>query len=743
MMSMDQHAENRAWAFQALDALQDFLGDEDFEGDREALQAALETKRRELHEGKYRVVFLGAFNVGKSTLINAFLEDEYLPTVLEECTTKITHVLRSDVMSLALRMSNMATEAELAELHELLTVSGIEAEVENREEDEELSIVFEGTHSMELLRVLNALITVYSDEDFPQFRSLREKFHEVIVYLPNNMLQEDIALVDSPGVHSISETHRRITEEIIPNSHLVVCLLDSQNAGTAHSRQFIESIIKYRHRKMFFVINKSDHLNENEIDPTGKRGPGKDLYRSLNGVVAHPELFFISSLYAMVASKLRKEQITLDALANDHKIQVPFSVYQEIMQQDHPEEALAEYLEQRSHFPAFKERLLKYLYTENREGAIVEFVSRFVAESAWKMYRPIETQLEMARHIPKLEDLRRQREAHEASIARNTKLSATLIERYQNIANGGEWDGVQYPDGRQRLATHLDPATLRQKLLDPLRAWLDADENLKTARKQGFKPLNEELEQSLDAYIAMIESELNEMLDEAEAPIRNAVEDALEEPGNLNVPPVEASHAHIIAVEAGLAKAYLGFAGLGALLGVAIGGGIGAGVATAAQSGAFQAPLESALLQLESMLGGDFPPTTWNLTLFGGAVGAPFGVVLGLIVRSLRSDDLRRYLLNQRIGEKIEDVLRKDLHEKWRRDIDQRQESFIKAVQAAFDRTNEVLSRQINAIKAEEEALIRAREALVNRLEPKLERLKTTETKAREICEGSIKSAAE
>ncbi len=737
IMNMDKHAENRAWVFHALNTLQTFLDDQDYEGDHDRDLTALETKRRELQEGKYRVVFLGAFNVGKSTLINAFLEDEYLPTVLEECTTKITHVLRSDVMSFVLRMSTPAGVSELDALRGLINTSGISATVETREHESEVAVTFESTHCLELLRCLNALITVYSDIDFPQFRTLREKFHEVIVYLPNDLLQEDIALVDSPGVHSISETHRRITEEIIPNSHLVVCLLDSQNAGTEHNREFIESITKHRHRKMFFVINKSDHLNDDEIDPEGKRGPAKDLLRSLDGVVERPEIFFISSLYAMVASQLRKNRINIDDLEKNHKINVPFRVFKSIVEQENPELALADYLEVRSNFPALKARLLNYLYTENREGAVVEFVSRFVSDAAWKMYRPIEIQLEMARHIPKLGELQRRRESHETAMERNRETARILIQRYQIITDGKELEGVCYTDCRKLVEEYLGEGRVRQEISLPLRDWLERGENLKIARKQDFKPLNQQLEQSIDTYLATIQADVNEIMEEGEFLIREAVDAALEDPGNLSVPAIETGRANIIAVQAGLAKAYLGFAGIGALFGAAIGGGLGAASAIAAESGAFHLQLNEWLLRLESLMGGNYPPTIWNLTLLGAATGIPLGIVIGLFIRALRSEDLLRYMLNQRIGEKVEEVLRKEVREHLLASIEKRRESFTQAVQSAFDRTNEVLSRQINAIRSEEEALVRAQEELINRLEPKFDQLQTIEKNARAIIEAS------
>ena len=67
-MSVARHIQNRAWTFQALDRLAAFTGDPDFAEDAAAERSAIEARHTELRNAKYRVVFIGAFNAGKSTL---------------------------------------------------------------------------------------------------------------------------------------------------------------------------------------------------------------------------------------------------------------------------------------------------------------------------------------------------------------------------------------------------------------------------------------------------------------------------------------------------------------------------------------------------------------------------------------------------------------------------------------------------------------------------------------------------
>jgi hypothetical protein len=175
---------------------------------------------------------------------------------------------------------------------------GIGAHVSALPDSNHIEITYSGNTSQEVRQSLTALVTMNADEDFPQLQTFRKKFEEIQLEIPSEKLLDDIAFVDSPGVHSISETNSRVAEEIIPRSHLVCCLLDSQSAGNVQDSAFIARIREQRHRKIFFVINKADQLNDDEIDPQGKRGPARDLLRSLDGSVPDPELFFVSSLYA-------------------------------------------------------------------------------------------------------------------------------------------------------------------------------------------------------------------------------------------------------------------------------------------------------------------------------------------------------------------------------------------------------------------------------------------------------------
>jgi len=743
-MDIAQHTQDRVWAFGALDDLQDFLEDPDFEGNAGEEELSIGRKRVDLRENKYRVVFLGAFNVGKSALINAFLGDEYLPTVLEECTTKITHILRGDEMNMVIRLAAPASSEELETLRGLLQVGGVAAHVPEAQEEGEILIAFTTTAPKDLLKCLRAMITVNADEEFPYLRSLREKFDEIVIRLPTDLLADDIALVDTPGVHSISETKERITQEIIPHCHLVVYLLDSQNAGSQHSRDFIENVVSQRNRKVFFVINKADQLNEDEIDLNGRRGPAKDLLRSLEGILDRPELFFVSSLYALVAAQLKDNRIELETLDRNNKIKIPLALLRRIIEGDDPAALIGEHLGQQSNLTALRDRLLEYLYRENREGAIVEAVCRFLSARAWTYARPLETKLEMARDNPRLEDLKRQRDRLSRELSENKIVAQQVIETFQAMSAGGSARGATHVGYEARADEQLGAEAVREQVLEPLYAWIANDDNLKTAKKNGFDPLTTQLEASLDALLARVHTALGAAVDEAEGEAlerMGRVAAALERPHPVALP---AARGSVGSVRASMAGSYLAFTGVGAALGACAGA--GASVALTIWAGL---DLDAIVHEALAASGLDVADVAVSVGAVAcTAAGVLLGAVVGWAARAATAKNALKDKLRRTIEGKVRHVLSSgssgtgaervpSVQEQLRENLGNRRAEFKAYVEAAFEKNVADLSGEIAAVAEEAERLQKELEAVIARLEPKVEALAALGQKAQEVAEAN------
>ena len=706
-MNAPEHSKNRAWAFEALDELQAYLADPDFDGDAEQELATIEPKRQELRAHKYRVVVLGAFNVGKSALVNAFLGDEYLPTVLEECTTKTTHVFKADAMRAVLCATSRAPEDEIAALRGLIGACNLDAAVETSDDSDLVTIAFASRAARDMAKCLRPLVTMSADTDFPQLRTLRSRFDEIIVHLPVDELEEDIALVDSPGVHSICETNQRIAQEIIPNSHLVLCLVDSQYAGNLHNREFIETIAKHRHRKVFFVINKCDQLNAAEIDPRGHSGPSRDLIRSLEGIVEDPEIYFVSALYALVSAQLSEGQLALSDIEYNNKIKIPWAVQRELLDVEEPTKGVADYLLEQSNIAELKVRLLDYLYRENRDGAVLESVCRFLDGKTWTYARPLQIKLEMARDIPRLDELAREHERLVRELDDTRSTAKQVLYAFNTMSGGGQMEGSDYAGYEAMVERLINAEAVEQNVLIPTRDWLADAQNLKKARKASYAPLLGEVRNRLDAFLEGALAEANQEVGTVErrtlektGPLRNEVE-----VGNIGI--IEATPSGLPAMQVSLGGSYFAFLLGGLILGA------GAGI----------------------IAGGAATTGTPEGVILGTAAGSGAGALLGLIFRGMSANGVRRKRLNKMIAGKIDQILLHEVRDQLKGALKVRCTTFSESIHATFGRVVETLNRQIAAVAEEEEDLLRKQQETIARLEPKMERMLELGRMAHDIVE--------
>ncbi|HOL19727.1 MAG TPA: dynamin family protein [Candidatus Hydrogenedens sp.] len=724
-MSIKKHQENRLWAFEALTLLEEFTNDPEFEGDKSQEINRIRGKRSELKDGKYRVVFLGEFNVGKTTLINAFFGDTYLPMVLEECTAKVTHVMSGDTMQLILRSQSPIPSETIQVLREFFSYTGIEADISPDTSYNFWVITYKTAYPEDIHRTLSAIVTLTADEEFPKLKILREKVDEVIVVIPEKTFEEDIALVDSPGVHSITETHKKITEDIIPNCHLVICLLDSQSAGNEHNRDFISKLVREYQRKVFFVINKSDQLNPDEIDPQGRRGPAKDLLRCIDGIVDNPEIFFVSALYALYASQLRRGTITLNDIDKNEKIHIPYQIRSQLEQTLNPAEEIANYLMTRSSFGTFKERFLDYLYRENREGAILTSVCRFIRDIAHIYAKPFEIKIQLAQQNPRLERIRKERQQLQKQIEENMKFMNDIIQIFDTITAGGTIGENKY-EGYEHLISRLfSRQNIENDIFKLIRQWLCTGDNLTKARKNKYLPLQQYLGEILDNFLKSTSTEINRVIDEYECYITR---DIIQKGYNFTSLPyskIELEKGAIVAIDASLAFSYFLFFLGGAVLGGVTGAIIGEGFLSN--------------FQWADWLGMAVPIIPHLSAYILGGIGTVLGALLGLIARSFGGDEIRREKLIEKISEYIEKTLIQGIKESLKKNVETRKSQFISALQSFFDNLNTELNQQILKLAEEENRLEQAQKELILRLQGKIDKLNQIANCAHEIVDSTFK----
>jgi len=81
---------------------------------------------------------------------------------------------------------------------------------------------------------------------------------------PEEILKE-ISIVDTPGTNSIVDHHQEITERYIPYSDLIVFVFEAKNPYRQSSWQFFDYINDEWRRKIIFVLQQKDLLNEADL----------------------------------------------------------------------------------------------------------------------------------------------------------------------------------------------------------------------------------------------------------------------------------------------------------------------------------------------------------------------------------------------------------------------------------------------------------------------------------------------
>lgn len=176
-----------------------------------------------LAEDRFTLAVVGQFKRGKSSLINAIVGREVLPTGVLPLTSAIT-ILRYGVrerLVVHFAGSHLTHEAALAELADFVTETGNPAN--------------------------------------------RRRVEAVYLEMPVRFLRRGLEFVDTPGIGSSIEANTRTTLDFIPRCDAVLFVTSVEAPLTAAESEFLR-MIRQHVRKVFFVLNKTDLLAANEIE---------------------------------------------------------------------------------------------------------------------------------------------------------------------------------------------------------------------------------------------------------------------------------------------------------------------------------------------------------------------------------------------------------------------------------------------------------------------------------------------
>jgi GTP-binding protein EngB required for normal cell division len=217
-------------------------------------------------EGRFYVVALGQFKRGKSTLINALVEQAILPAGIVPITSAVTVLRYGAATSARIRMASGGwVEIDAADL------SAYVSEEENPGNEK-------GVAGVE-------------------------------VFIPASLLASGLCLVDTPGVGAVSIANSEATRAFIPQIDAALIVLGVDPPIAAEEAALVREI--HAHTAMFLVV-----LNKADRYPKGDRDEAvRFTERVLRDVVGSvPRVYEVSAREALAGRRDRQWESLLGAL---------------------------------------------------------------------------------------------------------------------------------------------------------------------------------------------------------------------------------------------------------------------------------------------------------------------------------------------------------------------------------------------------------------------------------------------
>jgi len=168
---------------------------------------------------RFKIVLLGEFSSGKSSILNSLIEEELLPVGILPTTKQFIKVENSE-----------------------------KEYVRNKDNPEsELPLSQEN-----IKKLMN-----FSSEEIEVGKKLPEKLKNYIFY-------------DTPGINDINEFSEKVIFDFLPSADIILFVLDSTQALKKTELDFLTNIVQKKDiNKFFFILNKSDLVGE-EIESIRK-----------------------------------------------------------------------------------------------------------------------------------------------------------------------------------------------------------------------------------------------------------------------------------------------------------------------------------------------------------------------------------------------------------------------------------------------------------------------------------------
>jgi small GTP-binding protein len=227
------------------------------------LAGAAATLAERLEGGRFDISVVGEFKRGKSTLLNALLGREVLPTGVLPVTAVATEVTYGGERVVVHHLDGTTHEVGLRELADFVTEEGNPGN--------------------------------------------RRAVARVEVRVPAGILEAGATLVDTPGLGSVFRHNTEAAREALLRTDGAVVVLSADAPFSDQERELLE-LLAGRSARTFFVLNRIDHLGPADLDRVRRF-----VEHRIGDALGRGEPLFCLTARAAVAAKLGDDEAAVAA----------------------------------------------------------------------------------------------------------------------------------------------------------------------------------------------------------------------------------------------------------------------------------------------------------------------------------------------------------------------------------------------------------------------------------------------
>ncbi len=264
-------------------------------GTRDDLIQMVMASKEKISDQTFRILIMGQFSSGKSSMINAFLGEPILPTKVMPATALITEI-------------KYAREKRVV-------VYPIPGKWEGGDEPFDVPI--------DKIRDYCLIDHKQGAANYKEGNVIESPFKKMEVFWPLDMLKEGVEVVDSPGLND-PNSHDTITLEYLPSADAIIYCLNGVQPYTKVDVDTIADINLRGYNTPIFVVTRFDNIKEESPSIADVEEAVETINRNLkkNTRLMQPEyvdklggngVFFVSSLQAIKAKRDHDKEALLES----------------------------------------------------------------------------------------------------------------------------------------------------------------------------------------------------------------------------------------------------------------------------------------------------------------------------------------------------------------------------------------------------------------------------------------------